>query len=170
MLAEKTFADVSITEITVRAGIGRGTYYKHYSDKYALLDAIENRILCELDERLGYVSTRKYSESIRQKILLRYQYFSENIDTLRILFGPNGDVAFQQRMRDNLWKGVYIEDYWFQLLERRSGISLEYISAINNMASVIFEIWLQKDEPESPEEMVELTVNLTDIMKQILID
>lgn len=37
---EKPFADISVQDVTERANVNRGTFYAHYTDKYALLDAV----------------------------------------------------------------------------------------------------------------------------------
>lgn len=40
LLAEKGFSEMSIQDITARATVNRGTFYAHFPDKYALLDAL----------------------------------------------------------------------------------------------------------------------------------
>ena len=40
VLKEKSFTAMSIQEITERANVHRGTFYAHFADKYALLEAI----------------------------------------------------------------------------------------------------------------------------------
>ncbi|QBD75966.1 TetR/AcrR family transcriptional regulator [Ktedonosporobacter rubrisoli] len=40
MLDEKGFTAMSIQEITERANVHRGTFYAHFADKYALLEAV----------------------------------------------------------------------------------------------------------------------------------
>jgi AcrR family transcriptional regulator len=40
MMQEKGFTAMSIQEITERANVHRGTFYAHFADKYALLEAI----------------------------------------------------------------------------------------------------------------------------------
>jgi AcrR family transcriptional regulator len=40
IMQEKGFTAVSIQEITERANVHRGTFYAHFADKYALLEAI----------------------------------------------------------------------------------------------------------------------------------
>jgi AcrR family transcriptional regulator len=39
VLQEKSFASISIQDITERANVNRGTFYAHFADKYALMDA-----------------------------------------------------------------------------------------------------------------------------------
>jgi AcrR family transcriptional regulator len=40
LMEEKGFAAISIQDITERATVNRGTFYAHFADKYALLDAL----------------------------------------------------------------------------------------------------------------------------------
>jgi AcrR family transcriptional regulator len=40
LFQEKSFASISIQEITERATVNRATFYAHFPDKYALLDSI----------------------------------------------------------------------------------------------------------------------------------
>ena len=45
LIQEKGFDHVSITDLTQRANINRGTFYLHYQDKYDLLEKFENEVL-----------------------------------------------------------------------------------------------------------------------------
>lgn len=40
LLQEKSFASISIQDITERATVNRGTFYAHFADKHALMDSI----------------------------------------------------------------------------------------------------------------------------------
>src|SRR5215475_8743962 len=40
VMREKGFAAMTVQDITERATVNRGTFYAHFTDKYALLDAI----------------------------------------------------------------------------------------------------------------------------------
>lgn len=165
LILEKSIADISIFEIAERAEIGRGTFYKHYADKTALLAAFEERIRRDLQHRPCPYSIQSREDYVRNKILYRYQYFAENIDMMRALFGPNGDAAFQKRMRDVIWQGLFIEEEEINLIVRRDKIPQEYVSIINSTASFVFDIWLQKEDRETPEEIVDIIVHMTGIAK-----
>lgn len=169
LVLEKSIADISILEIAERAEIGRGTFYKHYTDKAALLASFEERIQYDLQQKNYPQSMQTREDHVRKKILFRYQYFAENIDMMRALFGPNGDAAFQKRMRDFIWKGLYIEDEEIDLIVRRDKIPREYVSIINTTASFVFDIWLQKEDRETPEEIVDIIIRMTGIAKYKII-
>jgi len=40
LLGEKSFEDVSVADVTERAGVNRATFYDHYTDKYGLLEDV----------------------------------------------------------------------------------------------------------------------------------
>src|SRR3974390_2246858 len=48
LLEQKTFEQVSIREITARAGIGYATFFRHYPDKEALLNDLAARQIRQL--------------------------------------------------------------------------------------------------------------------------
>lgn len=53
LLKEKDFADINVQDITERADLNRATFYKHFMDKYDLLNTIvRERFQTRLDEAL----------------------------------------------------------------------------------------------------------------------
>jgi AcrR family transcriptional regulator len=53
LLKQKEFADVSVQEITDQAALNRATFYLHYPDKNALLQAMTKSRFSDLIERRG---------------------------------------------------------------------------------------------------------------------
>lgn len=53
LIEKKGFQDVTVQNITERAGVNRATFYAHFADKYALLDySIRQGFLEEVDKRM----------------------------------------------------------------------------------------------------------------------
>jgi Transcriptional regulator len=58
---EKDFQSITVQDITEKAEVNRATFYAHYADKYALLDAsIQQTFRKELDQRT--LNACRYSE------------------------------------------------------------------------------------------------------------
>ena len=59
LMTEKDFRKITVTELTKKADINRGTFYLHYFDIYDLLEEMEN-------EALDYIKKiiEKYSNPV----------------------------------------------------------------------------------------------------------
>lgn len=76
VVAEKGFQSVSVQDITDRAGVNRATFYKHFTDKYALLDhSIRMQFQQELEKRTLNVCTFSM-ENLRALIITVCEFIS----------------------------------------------------------------------------------------------
>src|SRR5271154_4683249 len=48
LASEKLFADVTITEIAARAGVGYASFFRHFKDKDALLTEVADQMVTDL--------------------------------------------------------------------------------------------------------------------------
>jgi AcrR family transcriptional regulator len=95
------FPAITVRDITERAMCNRSTFYRHYLDKFDLL----NRYL---DEVLAL--TRKGDEEMEKNpnehelplgLMLLLDHIQENAAFYCVMFGEKGDAAFTQRFREN---------------------------------------------------------------------
>ncbi|UQS87283.1 TetR/AcrR family transcriptional regulator [Nicoliella spurrieriana] len=94
---------VTISNIINEANINRSTFYRHFLDKYDLINEMENRVLkrIQLNQRMLYqtkIHEIKNFEISRVFFFTLLTIIDENHEILAFLFSRNGDPAFSQRL------------------------------------------------------------------------
>ncbi|MGX9758214.1 TetR/AcrR family transcriptional regulator [Clostridioides difficile] len=159
LIDEKGFSNISVTDLTQRADINRGTFYLHYVDKYDLLEKIENEIIQEIEEEtkhldsVNMMSIDASNEPLPFMVKL-FEYFRKNSVIIKSILGPKGDPTFERKIKR------FIEINLFEKQKSRNFnideavISEEYfIQYILSADLGVIQYWLEKNMKESPDEM-----------------
>jgi AcrR family transcriptional regulator len=96
-LAEKPVQSVTVKALCEAAGVNRGTFYLHYRDVRALLEALEKEMLADLDELLGSTPVIVDDASPQASagfIAALFNFFQKNRGLCAVLLGSNGDKKF----------------------------------------------------------------------------
>lgn len=111
MLKQKSFDEVTINDICATGLVGRSTFYHHYVDKYALLDALVTERASQFDKLLS-----KRMRSVDQDQLLVALYTAladdaEVITTLLTVHTPTADLSecYRRSLKQHLttlWPGL----------------------------------------------------------------
>jgi AcrR family transcriptional regulator len=112
LLAEKGFESISVQDVTDRAEINRATFYKHFVDKYALLD---------------YTITQSFRQEIEKRMLDACHYTPENLRSLilvvcEFIYRLHSECAQPHQQFESLVEGT-IKKQIFELLSHWLGQS-----------------------------------------------
>ena len=169
LMKEKGFQTLTVSDITRKAGINRGTFYLHYVDKYDLLEKLEEDLLNDLTEIL----LKKYDNHFDnpkeiipyQAILSALYYVKDDFDFIQVLISKNGDMSFINRFKELLQKSMKEGILETGILNfSRKGLPEDYANEIllSSTASVIL-LWIKKGGVESPEEIAHIVNQSKDI-------
>ena len=110
-MKEQTFETISIRQLIDLAEVNRSTFYRHYLDKYDLLEKIENRLLDDLQayyqEALDSSCLFKLEKEFKVEDFIHdkqnlFHFFEPYLEDLAILLGPNGSSTSSWRLQEVL--------------------------------------------------------------------
>lgn len=159
LIDEKGFNNISVTDLTKRADINRGTFYLHYVDKYDLLEKIENEIIQEIEEETKHIDSVDMmnidasNEPLPFMVKL-FEYFRENSVIIKSILGPKGDPTFERKIKKFIGANLFEKQKFEKFNIDEAIISEEYfIQYILSADLGVIQHWLEKNMKESPEEM-----------------
>lgn len=105
LMKEKDLKDISITEITHKAGVSRMSYYRNYYYKEDILNSYMDEILSSYNDfRVSFISNNGYS--IYPIILHVFETFKEHKDFVLALDRSNLSSVIQNKLNEYI-KEVY---------------------------------------------------------------
>ncbi len=99
LFAEKRIDQITVKEITAKAGYNRGTFYEYFTDTSQCLEHIERMSLPRFDELPplpdGQAPTPLFIESFIKLYQEKFNYYD-------VLLGDRGDPSFQRKLIDSI--------------------------------------------------------------------
>ncbi|HEY0736733.1 MAG TPA: TetR/AcrR family transcriptional regulator [Herpetosiphonaceae bacterium] len=144
---ERGYETVTIRDITERADIGYATFFRHYTDKDALLHEVLEVVL---DELLLLIQPFKADSDPASVGTLLFRYVQEHSEVCRVLLSSRGSAALVQKMIAAGTRNVLQQ----HTPAEQSPIPIE-IAAHHIVASSIALIqwWLEHNLAYPPEQM-----------------
>jgi AcrR family transcriptional regulator len=112
LAAERGFDAVTVGDIAKRAGVNRATFYRHYQDKYDLLEQIFQEVISQFASDLGppgEVARSIDPQNPPERWVKLFEHFAEHERLYHTLLGRKGSSWFVARVRD----------YFTSLMEER---------------------------------------------------
>lgn len=164
LLEEKDFDDITVRDLTTRADINRGTFYFHYKDKHELMKECQKEIMRGMSniakqnlQNIAMNSENNINKPTDSPAVTIFEFLNENKVMMKALLGAKGDLSFQTKLRDFLWKTL-VEDMDQDFFNRENLlIPGDYIASYIAFAHIgVIQQWLENGSKESPREMARI--------------
>ena len=170
LIEDKGFEAITVKDITTRAKINRGTFYAHYQDKFDLMTKCEEEIMLEMSRLakqnlpgvIAALETNSPTATPFSLSVLIFEYLNENSGFMKAVLGPKGDLSFQTRLKDFMWKTLFGNDPNALIKEDKLLVPAQYLASYIASAHIgVIQQWLYSDRKESPQEMARILSTMT---------
>ncbi len=151
LLNTKTISKITILEITELANIGRGTFYLHYQDIYALYEEIEQEMLKRMDQLYDESFPIQDRRGVVHFIQKLTDYIYENRALFRMLADPENTL-----LTPNTFKGFFKTKVLQEILTERAlshpPTVLEETESLFIVSGVfgVIQDWIERGMEEEP--------------------
>ena len=150
---EKGFAALTVRDITERAMVNRSTFYRHYLDKYDLLEQYLNEMYVSFEDQQAIAGPNpsKVSSSLID-LLKHIQQFA---GFYRVMLGMQGDPLFTQRFRHKIEKGFFscFNQVFPEFICQPDAPPLDLLLKVITSAGCGAIIWwVEQEQPSPPEQ------------------
>ncbi|MCM3257848.1 TetR/AcrR family transcriptional regulator C-terminal domain-containing protein [Paenibacillus lautus] len=167
VIEEKGAGRVTVSDITKKADVNRGTFYLHYTDSMDMLQKVKEEVWEGLRERIDKLDPFDYLHFANNKapypsLVDVVEYCGENADFFRVILGPQGDPSYRIRIKDYLIK-QHLSNILNSEHPKVSNSLLPFDFLIASIASAnlsILQHWIDTDRRQSPGEIALMITQL----------
>lgn len=159
LLAEKELKEITVTELTERADVNRGTFYCHYRDVYDMAEQLERETFAEFTALMDAYTANELRKGLRSILEDVFRFVARNRDLTGLILGMDRRSVFLERFREVIWEKVSRE--WSQLYRFASAADREYrLDFVVGGVVNLVQTWVGSQRGETAEEMAALTENM----------
>ena len=156
LMQQKSIKEITVKELVDEIDINRSTFYLHYTDIYQMLQSIEDELMEDILEAIKEhpLDPGMKGEGYAFAVQL-FRILSANKDICAALMGPNGDMAFVEKI-EKLVEDAVLPELFTMFPQKVNDIKYAYAFCINGCVGMI-KCWLTGDSDDTPEHMAYLT-------------
>lgn len=154
LLAEKDFEAITVSDLTKKAGINRGTFYLHFQDKYDMIESFKNE---HLDTFFQLLDAPEISTNTRELLIQTLTFLADNFAFFAAI-SKSQSLNFKQTLKDFIYKVLLTIDNYQEIVSHQyGGIPFGYALEVY-LASIesIISYWIANDGQQSPEELTDI--------------
>jgi AcrR family transcriptional regulator len=158
-LNEKRIDEITIKELSSKAGINRSTFYLHYDNQLSLLKEVEQDFIDELINHFSNITTSYTTIEVIQELL---RYIRGNKDTAKVLLCKNENIDFQKRILA-LVLSIFKEKIAFKI----EPLLAEYVYRFLLMGGYsVITTWVENDFNVGIKELSELIFDISESARE----
>lgn len=155
LLQEKSIKEITVKELVDTVDINRSTFYLHYTDIYHMLEVLETDLMTDIKNAIEEHPVSPFSEESFPFLKEIFAILEENKELCCALLGPNGDIAFLERI-EMLLSERCLGDLRESFQGNIGELKYSYAFCLTGCIGLI-KIWLTEDNAKTPRHMAELT-------------
>src|SRR5262245_44962079 len=163
LAAERGFDEVTVGDIVRRAQINRATFYRHYQDKYALVEEIFQEAIDRMRRNLKPPSEESLNTAVQEppeRLVRLFEHFAEHKHLYSTLLGVKGSAWFTAKMRSQLTESLEQREQLFHQLHGKKPDTEEIgmpklvgLALASNLLLSTVTWWLENGQEYSPKQM-----------------
>ena len=157
LLRQKPVEKITVREICDKAEINRSTFYKHYQDCYDLLDKIKEDVLRQFDKMLAGMK----EQGVKATMTAILHMLKDNAALFRVFRRQGGERSFINQLAGRCFEYMDMQISVSPALgwgDAQKGMVYSYLTG---GAAAIIEYWLQTGCAEPPEQIADMTLELS---------
>lgn len=160
LMNDKPISRITVKELCQEAEINRATFYSHYQDQYDLLLQTEQELINDVNRCIDALVEAPDENHLKQVTLEIIKIIDANLACVRVLWGKNGDMKFQEKMMQ------IFHDQFISLLpknDKKDTLEDEftYLYTINGCIGIIRK-WIFDDHDNiSPEKLTGMILRIS---------
>jgi AcrR family transcriptional regulator len=156
-LSERPFEAITVKDICERAMVHRTTFYKHYEDKYALLERGMRQMYAELVAEEEHLPPSAYSVEHPPPYFIRlFEHAARHRQFYRLMLCGEGVGRFQQLIKEHVADVASASVRTLPQVKQQLAVPLAmHAQFVAGAAVSLLTWWLENDMPLSPRQMAQ---------------
>jgi AcrR family transcriptional regulator len=162
-LAQRSFEEITVKEICERAMVHRSTFYKHYEDKYALLEQGMRQMYDALVAEVTHAPPSAFSVDYPPPYFVRvFEHVAEHQHFYKLMLCGEGIGQFQKLVKDYIAEQALAKVR--ELPPANQHVAFPPAMQVQFFAGAFLSLlawWLENDMPLSPHQMAQYLLSVS---------
>ena len=158
LMQERPISKISVKMICELADINRSTFYAHYKDQFALLEAVQRDIVAAIKGQVFCTYFSDVSKGAMQVLVQLLEFGKANASLIKVLISENGDSFFQNELMELAQEKILDEVRDEKQLTLNTAEYLKHY-ILGGMLSLM-RYWLERDCADAPDDLAALMLQL----------